>query len=194
MFGPLFRPIEEVRRNINIPEHELVLSVLLFEHLDRGQVGYNLTGEFFTWFEAHFLCPTYEASGPRGAGADIELSTVFPDYPHRCPCDIVIWRDRLPILVGFARYDSDRGGSQEDDRTGGNQTKVLQIIEYADSKGINLKILFLNDGPGLLLGSMWRDYGEIEKRDPNRILVATLKMLPLRLTEEWMTGLAERAG
>ena len=30
VFGPLFRPIEEVRQNINLPEHDIVLSALLF--------------------------------------------------------------------------------------------------------------------------------------------------------------------
>jgi len=192
-FGPHFRPIGVVRANIDRPDYDVAVSVLLFEHKDRGIFGYDLTQKFFAWFEARFPRPPYQALGPRRAGADIELSEVFPDYPHRCPSDIVIKRNELPILVGFARYDSDRGGSQEDDRTGGNQTKVLQIIEYAETKGINVRILFLNDGPGLLLGSMWRDYGEIEKINPKRILVATLKMLPVRLTEAWMTGSPERS-
>ena len=118
----------------------------------------------------------------------MELQTILPSYPHRCPCDIIIKKNGRAIVVGFARYDSDRGGSQEDDRTGGNQSKVLQIMAFANEKKLPLKILFLNDGPGLLLGSMWRDYGELEKSAPGRIMVATLKMLDDRFTEEWMLG------
>ena len=41
-------------------------------------------------------------------------------------------------------------------------------------------------GPGLLLGSMWRDYAEIEKRGKGRILVTTLRMLDERLTKDWL--------
>lgn len=186
VFGPLFRDIKNVRVNVNIADFDLVLSALLFEHKDRGGLGYDLTDQFFKWFEKHFHNPPYEALGPRRAGSDIELSSLFRDFSHSCPCDIVIMHDKVPLLVGFARYDSDRGGSQEDDRTGGNRTKVLQILDYADRKKRKLKILFVNDGPGLLLGSMWRDYGEIERIDRKRVRVCTLKMLPKRLTQGWM--------
>jgi hypothetical protein len=185
-FAPLFRDIQQVRANIGLKKYDIILSALLYEHKDRGNMGYLLTGKFFAWFEGKFGTPPYEALGPRGAGADVELQTVFEDYPHRCPCDIVIRRNGNPLVVGFARYDSDRGGSQEDDRTGGNQTKVIQILAYANEKGIPLKIFFLNDGPGLLLGSMWRDYGELEHSAPGRVMVATLKMLDERFTEEWL--------
>jgi hypothetical protein len=194
VFGPLFRDIKKVRANLSIADYNLVLSVLLFEHKDRGNLGYELTEQFFNWFTEHFENPPYEALGPRRAGSDIELNSLpsFASFEHSCPCDIVIQQNDIPVLVGFARYDSDRGGSQEDDRTGGNRTKVLQILDYANKKSINVKILFINDGPGLLLGSMWRDYGELERADPKRILVTTLKMLPARLTEGWMTEGAGR--
>jgi hypothetical protein len=185
-FAPLFRDIGLVRDNIANKAHDMILSALLYEHKDRGKFGYTLTGKFFEWFESKFPIPSYEALGPRGAGADIELQTVFPDYTHRCPCDMVIKRKGKILVVGFARYDSDRGGSQEDDRTGGNQMKVIQILAYANKRKIPLKIFFLNDGPGLLLGSMWRDYGELEKSAPGRVMVATLKMLDDRFTEPWM--------
>ena len=32
--------------------------------------------------------------------------------------------DGTPLVVVFARYDSNRGGSQEDERTGGNREKT----------------------------------------------------------------------
>jgi hypothetical protein len=32
--------------------------------------------------------------------------------------------DGTALVVVFARYDSNRGGSQEDDRTGGNREKI----------------------------------------------------------------------
>ncbi len=47
-------------------------------------------------------------------------------------------------------------------------------------------MIFINDGPGLLLGSMWNDYAALERSYKNRILVATLRMVPERLTREWL--------
>lgn len=185
-FGPMFRNIQLVRANINETSNDGILAALLFEHKERGKFGYELTEKFFQWFESIFSMPEFEALGPRRAGKDIELSEVIPAYQHRCPTDILITHRGEPIVAGFARYDSDRGGAQEDDRTGGNRSKILEIIEHKNEKGMPLKILFLNDGPGLLLGSMWRDYAELEQINPNRILVATMKMLPARLTREWL--------
>lgn len=164
----------------------MVVSALLYEHKDRGKFGYELTERFFSWFESKFPKPHYDALGPRRGGGDIELCKIFPEYRHRCPTDIVIMHEGRPVVVGFARYDSDRGGSQEDDRTGGNQSKVMQILDFVKANKVDLKILFLNEGPGLLLGSMWRDYAELESLDPMRIMVTTLKMLEPRLTASWM--------
>ncbi|MEE9325600.1 MAG: hypothetical protein V3U90_08650, partial [Dehalococcoidia bacterium] len=90
--------------------------------------------------------------------------------------------------VGFARYDSDRGGAQENDRPGGYGEKVTQILQYSEARGLNLKVLFINDGPGLLLGSMWDDYARIDKTQGGRGMVCTLKMLDDRLSEEWITS------
>lgn len=53
---------------------------------------------------------------------------------------------------------------------------------------VNLKVIFLNDGPGLLLGSMWDDYSKLEKIDPKRIMVLTLSMFNDRLTDEWLNS------
>jgi hypothetical protein len=47
-------------------------------------------------------------------------------------------------------------------------------------------VIFLNDGPGLLLGSMWNDYAALERVRPGRILVTTLRMVPERLSAEWL--------
>jgi len=46
---------------------------------------------------------------------------------------------------------------------------------------------------GLLLGTMWEDYSRIEERDPKRIKVLTLRMVPERLTEDWLTSGMENA-
>lgn len=92
-------------------------------------------------------------------------------------------------MVGFAHYDSDRGGSQEDDRTGGNMDKAQKVLAYAARRRIPLRVLFLNDGPGLLLGSMWRDYAALEEKNvvdgERHVMVVTLKMLDERLLPEW---------
>ena len=50
----------------------------------------------------------------------------------------------------------------------------------------NIKVLFVNDGPGLLLGSMWEDYAHLERDRIDRVMVCTLKMLDVRLTEDWI--------
>ena len=187
-FGPGFRDIDKVRANINRLDYDDVLGALLWEYKDRGKVGYDLTDEFFTWFDRRFTDLGFVASGPRRAGRDIDLRNVIPGYIQESPTDILIAHEREPVVVGWGRYDNDRGGAQEDDRIGGNREKILSIIEHNNSKGVPLKIFFLQDGPGLGLGSMWRNYGDFEKKDPGRILVATLKMLPSRLTREWMLG------
>lgn len=62
-----------------------------------------------------------------------------------------------------------------------------EILGYCVRAGLSrVKVLFMNDGPGLLLGSMWNDYASIEARDPNRIRVFTLRMLPERLNLDWL--------
>jgi hypothetical protein len=56
--------------------------------------------------------------------------------------------------VGLARYDSDRGGAQEDNRIGGNRLKIQEVIQHDNEAGASCKIFFLSDGPVLGLGSM----------------------------------------
>ena len=48
------------------------------------------------------------------------------------------------------------------------------------------KVIFVNDGPGLLLGSMWRDYANLEASWQGKVLIVTLRMVPERLTREWL--------
>jgi hypothetical protein len=93
-------------------------------------------------------------------------------------------RTRVP---SFARYDSDRGGAQEDDRTGGYRDCAGEVLGFASRKKLGkLKVIFLNDGPGLLLGSMWADYSTLERSGKGRIRVVTLRMVPERITAEWL--------
>src|SRR5205807_2157753 len=116
---------------------------------------------------------------PERAGQDIFMEKVFEDYPNPTrPVDFII-RDASDqvLVIGLARYDSDRGGAQEDDRTGGYFNCSNEILTYAKNKGLKTKVVFLNDGPGLLLGSMWEDYDKLEKSWPGKIKVVTLRMV-----------------
>jgi hypothetical protein len=116
------------------------------------------------------------------------FGTVFEDYPRPGrPLDFVVYdSDGQVLAIGLARYDSDRGGAQEDDRTGGYRNCADEILSYAQSHGLNTKVIFVNDGPGLLLGSMWDDYASLEQSWPGRILVVTLRMIPERITLDWL--------
>lgn len=211
-FGSKFRLISEVKGKFKSrPGDDEVLIAILHEYQDRGKKGYDLTGKFFVWFENKFptsriavapedgnnlkIIPeeipanTLKISGPTGAGKDILLDSILEDFPRKTPADFVIWdKDETPLVIGFARYDSDRGGSQEDDRIKGNSDNITDILNYTKKKGKKLKIILLNDGPGLLLGSMWNDYGLLEDRGEEKVMVVTLKMLDERLTYEWVAS------
>ena len=95
-------------------------------------------------------------------------------------------QEKEVLAIGLARYDSDRGGAQEDDRTGGYHNCADEILNYAKKRHFRTKVIFINDGPGLLLGSMWNDYAHLERSRPGKILVATLRMIPERITREWL--------
>jgi len=186
-FGKDFRPIHVVQAKFNTrPERDEALCVLLWEYRSRGQKGYTLTENFFDLFQSRF--PDLRLSGPRRAGKDIPLDSVFKDYPNSGrPVDFIISDDKRNVLaVGLARYDSDRGGAQEDDRTGGYKNCADEVLTYAQEHQLKLRMIFLNDGPGLLLGSMWRDYAALEERWPDKIKVVTLRMVPERITAEWL--------
>ena len=79
--------------------------------------------------------------------------------------DFIIKVDGEIVAVGLARYDGDRGGAQEDDRIGQYREVAREIIEYCDAHEMPVvKVIFVNDGPGLLAGSMWDDYGRLAAR------------------------------
>lgn len=191
-FGTGFRPIPEVQKAfLSRPIPDEALSAVLWEYRDRGIKGYNLTEQFFSLFRAQF--PQLRIEGPERAGADVPMGKIFPTYPNpKRPIDFVIFDgtvhpDEEAILaVGLARYDSDRGGAQEDDRIGGYRNCADEILRFAAANSLNIKVIFLNDGPGLLLGSMWNDYATLEQSWPGKIMVLTLRMVPERLTLDWL--------
>ena len=187
-FGEGFRDISLIRDWIGHTEYDAMLAVIMWEYKDRGKVGYDLTEDFFDWFENRFPSPEWQAIGKRRGGQDIELRTKLPGYEHDCPTDILVYHKGNLVMVGFARYDFDRGGSQGSDRIGGNRSKFLDILDFESGEGIPLKVFFLNDGPGLGIGELWGRYGRFEQVNSSRILVSTLKMLPTRLTRSWMLG------
>lgn len=189
-FGDGFRDIDTVEKKLfNRSEEDEALFAILGEYDDRGSEGYELTGNFFDWFEAEFENTDLRIEGPRGPGSDIILSDALLNFPHKTPADFLIFNDETPVCAGFARYDSTRGGAQEDDRTKGNERHATQVLGYSppDPKP-PLKLLFINDGPGLLLGSMWEDYVRLEELDKDRVMVCTLQMLDERLTQNWLLG------
>lgn len=187
-FGKGFRPIQEVQAAFDSrPMPDEALCAILWEYKSRGMKGYDLTEQFFTLFRSTF--PHLSIKGPERAGRDIPMKKVFNDYPNPTrPVDFVICdKNEQDILaIGLARYDSDRGGAQEDDRTGGYANVAAEILTYAKEHNLKTKVIFLNDGPGLLLGSMWNDYVALEKSWPGKILVTTLRMIPMRITLEWL--------
>lgn len=187
-FGKGFRPIQEVQIAFESrPMPDEALCAILWEYKDRGKKGYDLTERFFELFHSRF--PKLVIEGPKRAGQDVRMNTVFADYPNpQRPVDFVIFgADKEEVLaIGLARYDSDRGGAQEDDRTGGYQSCADEFLNYVAEHKLKTKIIFVNDGPGLLLGSMWNDYVKLENSWPGQIMVVTLRMLPERITLNWL--------
>ena len=185
-FGDAFRGVVEVQQRFESrPMPDEALCALLWEYRDRGKKGYDLTERLFAILRSqHAGCVI---SGPPRAGRDINMGKVFPDYPNpNRPVDFIITQE-VQLAVGLARYDSDRGGAQEDDRIGQYREVAQEVLSYADSHGLPfLKVIFVNDGPGLLLGSMWNDYARIEEQWPGRVKVVTLRMVPDRITAEWL--------
>jgi len=59
-------------------------------------------------------------------------------------------------------------------------------LAYAENHNLKTKVIFLNDGPGLLLGSMWNDYAYIEELWAGRVRVVTLRMVAERITLHWL--------
>lgn len=185
-FGKGFRQITEVqKRFVTRPVPDEAICALLWEYKDRGKKGYDLTERLFIVLREKF--PTLTISGPERAGKDILLGGMFNNYPKPDrPVDFVVSEETDVLAIGLAHYDSDRGGAQEDDRTGGYRDCAAEIFSYADSHKLKTKVIFLNDGPGLLLGSMWDDYASLERRWPGRVKVVTLRMIPERISLNWL--------
>ncbi|MFZ1265079.1 MAG: bstEII [Anaerolineae bacterium] len=185
-FGKGFRPIQEVQAAFDSrPLPDEALCALLWEYKERGKRGYDLTERIFTLLRSLF--PGLTIDGPERAGKDIRLGSLYTDYPNpQRPVDFVIKNENQVLAIGLAHYDSDRGGGQEDDRTGGYQNCADEILSYARDKSLKTKVIFINDGPGLLLGSMWDDYAALEDRWPGQVHVLTLRMIPERMTRDWL--------
>lgn len=194
--GEQFKPIELLKQQFKQPVGQAdiaALSLLLAENDTRGKSGYELTGAFFDWFASARELSALEATGPRGAGRDIELSSILRDFSGNYPCDIVVKsrRDGRLMAVGFARYDSTRGGSQSDDRTGGNSDKVARAWAYQQKTGTRFRILFLADGPGLLHRDTLAESCKLDGQLNGQVRVSTLKLAPVRVTYNWLTGARE---
>jgi hypothetical protein len=187
-FSSKFRPINEVQKAFSSrPIKDEVICALLWEYKDRGRKGYDLTERFFELFRSNYR--GLQIIGPERAGRDILMKEVFESYPNpNRPIDFVI-KDKEKILaIGLARYDSDRGGAQEDDRTSGYSHCANEFLGFAKRNKLNTKLIFINDGPGLLLGSMWNDYSTLEKSWKGKIIVLTLRMVTERITKEWLNS------
>ena len=186
-YGGHFRDIASVHgRFSSRPLPDETLCAILWEYKDRGKKGYTLTESLFQILRQNLSA--YEIVGPEGAGRDVILGEIFQDYPKPDrPVDFMIMQGNHVAAIGLARYDSDRGGAQEDDRPGQYRNAAQEIIEYADTHELSrIKVIFVNDGPGLLLGSMWDDYADIEDNWPSRVKVATLRMVSTRITSDWL--------
>jgi hypothetical protein len=188
-YGQTFKPIAKLKEQFrNIPkEMRYALVALVGEYDTRGRLGYQLTGTFFDWFEEAFKGKLV-IEGPRGAGRDVELATILADYTGAFPCDFVVRcaDETTPLAVGFARYDSTRGGAQSDDRTGGNANKVNKMKTYHAKTGKLVKLIFLSDGPGLAHRDTWEEACLLDDIWDDNVRVTTLKLAPERITEEWL--------
>ena len=115
------------------------LCALLWEYKDRGKKGYDLTERLFLLLRDQL--PGTKIIGPERAGKDVLMREVFQDYPKPDrPVDFVIYEGEAVLAVGLARYDSDRGGAQEDDRpgqyrecAGGDRVFQFQGVEHKSS-------------------------------------------------------------
>ena len=65
---------------------------------------------------------------------------------------------------------------------------AIEFLNYKKEQNINTKIIFLNDGPGLLLGSMWDDYSYIDKQFGDEVKVVTLRMFSDFITMNWLNS------
>ncbi|MCQ9101761.1 hypothetical protein [Vibrio alginolyticus] len=188
-YGDTFKDINVLKqqfRNLSA-EHTSALAGLLGEYDNRGEQGYVLTDRFFNWVEDSYG-GAVTIEGPRGAGRDIQLTDVFPHFTGDFPCDFVLREaeTRRVLAVGFARYDSTRGGSQSDDRTGGNSDKVTKAAEFCQATGNSFKLIFLADGPGLVHKDTWEETCRLDGAWDGNVRVTTLRTAPERLDLNWL--------
>ena len=185
-YSQSFTSIEELKKEYVPLKHEdkIALSILLGEYDKRGEQGYYLTEKFFDWVESNFS--DYVIKGPRGAGKDLQLRDYLPKFESEYPCDFIVFKGEEVVCVGFARYDSTRGGAQSDDRTGGNSDKVAKAKSYFNKGNPSFKILFLSDGPGLTHNDTWKESCVLDDKLNGLVRVTTLKTLQDRVTEAWL--------
>lgn len=186
-FQGQFRIIAEAQAAfLKRPTPDEVLCALLWEYRSRGQAGYDLTKEMFDALRKQL--PDMQIIGPERAGPDIQLRQIWPDFPNPSrPVDFAILEGNQARAIGLARYDGGRGGAQEDDRIGQYREVAQEVIQFCDANNLNsTKVIFVNDGPGLLTGSMWDDYSNLDRLIMDRVRVATLRMIPERITQAWL--------
>lgn len=192
-YGHTFKPIELLKKQFSemSNDYKSALCALLGEYDTRGSSGYALTGIFFDWFNDKFSREMI-IEGPRGAGRDIELNTLFSEFEGQYPCDFVIRNKNTQeaLAIGFARYDSTRGGAQSDDRTGGNAHKVLKAKQFCEKTNDSIRIIFLSDGPGLSHGDTWEETCALDGSWLDHVRVTTLKTADLRITRDWLLSVA----
>lgn len=187
-YGATFKPIAKLKAQFEDPGDETLsaLAALIGEYDTRGQQGYQLTESFFDWFDTAFK-GQMKIDGPRRAGRDIELSAIFPDFKGNYPCDFIVTSPSTDVVcVGFARYDSTRGGAQSDDRTGGNAFKVAKAQEFYRDTGKKFRLLFVSDGPGLTHRDTWEEACQLDDAWDGNVRVTTLKLAPQRVTQDWL--------
>jgi hypothetical protein len=189
-YGSTFKPIAKLKSQFAELSDgtRAALAALIGEYDTRGQQGYQLTETFFDWFEEQFK-GKLQIEGPRRAGPDVELSAIFSDFSGNYPCDFVVRDEQHNVLcVGFARYDSTRGGAQSDDRTGGNSFKVAKAQEFYRDTGTSFRLLFISEGPGLAHRDTWAEACDLDGAWQGNVRVSTLKLATRRVTEDWLRG------
>lgn len=188
-YGEMFKPIGTLKSQFSklSVDQTASLAALIGEYDTRGSLGYQLTESFFEWFETKFA-GVLEIEGPKGAGRDVELSDIFENYKGNYPCDFVIRQKKSGsvLAIGFARYDSTRGGAQSDDRTGGNSNKVDKARVFCKASKESFKIIFLSDGPGLIHKDTWEEACELDGAWDGNVRVTTLKTAEDRITLSWL--------
>ncbi len=196
LFRDEMRPIQEVQAAYETrPEKDEAICALLWEGKTRGASGYELARKFFDLFAK--VCPELEIDGSTNSSKDILVVKLLPEYPNdKRKVDFVVFdSDGFGVVaLGYAHYDSDRGGGQEDDRTGNYYNFAHELQRYHTQTGKRLKAVFINDGPGLLAGSMWDDYAGLEEMDYANIRVMTLRMIPERLSTAWLLSQEDTEG